>query len=304
MSKKADVELIKKLASEGKTVKQIAIETGYSEYTVRKWQKELDIKIKSTRTKLTQELLDEISKLVDEGLTNQEIADKFGMALSTVRGYIQNILNKETNSKRTKRITNKNFEFTQEQLEVIYGSLLGDMSMGINWKNARITINHGGDQEEYFDHKCEIFKDVLGKISKTPRYDKRTNKYYNRYAVRLLTHPIITEMYYKFYPNGIKTVSKEWLELLTPRSLAYWYMDDGSNSGVLATNGFSYEECLLIKEYFKNKWSLEVTIEHQKGKSGIQYVIYFTSNAKHAFYNLVKPYIIPSMEYKFKNWIP
>ena len=81
-------------------------------------------------------------------------------------------------------------------------------------------------------------------------------------------------------------------------------MDDGCNSGELATNSFSYEEVSLIKDWFKTKYNINTTIHHQKNKSGVQYLIYILVESRHRFYELVKPYIIPSMEYKFKNWNP
>lgn len=303
MSKKADVKLICDLANIGKTVKEIAIETGYSEGTIRKHLKELNIKAFSNKTYVSEEILEEIIKLNKLGLTNKQIADKLNMVPSTVRKYLKQN-NLETHSLRTKRISEKDIILTQEQIEVIYGSLLGDMNIGINWKNARITITHGTGQEEYFDHKCSIFKNILGKVNKTPRFDKRTNKYYNRYSVRLLSHPIFTKIYNECYINGVKTVTKEWLNKITPRGLAFWFMDDGNNRGILAVNSFSYEECLLIQQWFKDTYNISTTIEHQKNKGGIQYILYIKAESRPTFYKLVEPYIIPSMQYKFKNWNP
>ena len=88
---------------------------------------------------------------------------------------------------------------------------------------------------------------VLGKINKSDRYDKRTDKWYHRYAVRLLAHPYFTELYNQFYVNGVKTVTQEWCDKLTAESIAFWFMDDGCNSGTLATNSFSKEECELLQ---------------------------------------------------------
>lgn len=81
-------------------------------------------------------------------------------------------------------------------------------------------------------------------------------------------------------------------------------MDDDSNKGVLATNGFTKEEVELIKEWFLEKYELEVTIEIQNGKENPQYVIYIPSKTKPKFYNIIHEYIIPSMSYKFKGWTP
>lgn len=303
MSKKANLEWIKELVQQGKTVKEIALETEYAEGTIRKHLKSLGLRANSKKAYITDEVIQEIIRLNKDGLTNKAIGEKLNMNASTVRKYLlENGL--ESCSERSKSISKKELILTEEQLDILYGSLLGDMSIGINWKNARPSITHGTGQEEYFDYKCSFFKGILGNVCKTPRYDKRTDKYYDRYSVRLLAHPVFTEIYNFCYIDGIKTVTKEWLDKITPRALAFWFMDDGTNSGTLATNSFSYEEVSLIKDWFKEKYNINTSIHTQKSKSGTQYLIYILANSRPHFYELVKPYIIPSMEYKFNNWNP
>jgi len=76
-------------------------------------------------------------------------------------------------------------------------------------KLARAIISQGGNQEEYFDHKCKIFENILGKTCKTPRYDKRTKKYYNKFIAKTLSHEVFLKIREELYPNDIKTVTKE-----------------------------------------------------------------------------------------------
>ena len=285
------------------TVKEIIESTGYSECTVRKYIKENNLKVNSRRSKITDDVIAQIQKLVEEGKTNKEIALELKMSPTTTRKYTV-LCGKETNSVKNKPLKTEELILSKEQLEILYGTLLGDASIGMQWNEARVSFTQGGNQEVYFNYKCSFFKDLLGKINKSKRYDKRTNKYYSKYSVRFKCHKFFTEMYKKLYPNGIKTVTKEWLVEITPRGLAFWFMDDGSNCGVLATNCFSYEECMLIKDWFKNKYDIDVTIQNQKNKGGIQHIIYVKASSRPNFYNLVKPYIIPEMEYKFINWNP
>ena len=47
---------------------------------------------------------------------------------------------------------------------------------------------------------------------------------------------------------------------------------------------------------------LVTSLNHQKNKGGLQYLIYIKTESKQAFYNLIKDYIIPEMEYKFTQW--
>jgi hypothetical protein len=199
----------------------------------------------------------------------------------------------------TKKILNDvTVDFTDEQLEVLYGSLLGDMCIQKETINARASITQGGKQEEYFDHKCEIFKNFIGAVSKTPRFDKRTNKYYNKYMTRLSCHPKLTEIYNMLIVNGVKTITREYLDLLTPRSIAYWFMDDGCNNGTLATMCFSKEENEIIAKYFFEKHGIDATVS--KFSSGTGWTINFRKSQKVKLFKLIEPYIIESMKYKIE----
>lgn len=291
-------EQILKLHSQGKTCQEIREILGNSLTTIRKCIKEAGLSTNTKITRLDEEILSKVLILVEKGKTNAEIAEKLHMSPTTVRKYTTKILGKETNSVKTHSITNKALELTTEQEEILRGSLLGDMCLSTTSKLHRISITHGGEQEEYFDHKCNVFKNILGKINKTPRYDKRTQKYYNRYTVRLLAHPIFEILYNELYINGIKTITKEYLNKLTPRSLAYWFMDDGCNSGTLATNCFSKEECELIRDWLYIRYNIETTLQ----RNNKQYLVYIRTKSRQLFYDLVSPYFIPSMLYKINNW--
>ena len=59
----------------------------------------------------------------------------------------------------------------------------------------------------------------------------------------------------------------------------------------------------LAKGIF-DKFNIETTIELQTNNNNKQPILYILKKSRSSFYNLVKPYIIPEMEYKFKNWNP
>lgn len=298
-----DVNEIIRLTKEQKTPEEIGPMFGVTGGVIRNRLKELGVEPYRKITKKNKEILERIKNLLDEGKTNKQIADILHISPTTVRKYTYE-LGYDTNSERTKTLTNKEIELTQIQLEVLYGSLLGDMSLDTNWKNTRPTISQGGEQEEYFDHKCNIFKNLIGKPSKEDRYDKRTDKWYRKYSVRFLTNPIYNKIKEELYPNGIKTITKDYLEKITPRSLAFWFMDDGTNSGTIATNCFSLSECKLIVQWFKEKWNIECSIQKSKNAVDRQYLVYIKKQSRPIFYNLVIPYFIPSMLYKLNNWNP
>lgn len=293
-----DEELIIKLTKEGKRPVEISEITGVNVSYIRYRLNKLGIKPARKLLKLSNEILEKIASLHNNGKTNQQIANELQISPTTVRKYTTEFLHKKTNSVKAKSLCTKNIKLTELQLEVLYGSLLGDMSLGINGKHARPAITQGGKQEEYFDYKCSIFKNLIGKINKTPRYDKRTKKYYNRYVVRFLSNPLYDTIREELYPNGVKTITKAWLDKITTRGLAFWFMDDGCNSQTLATNCFSYDECQLIREWFFEKWGIKTTlhISHQNNKE--QRIIYFLKEGWEIFRELIRPYLIPSMLYK------
>lgn len=253
-----------------------------------------------SKIKPKKELLDKILILTNCKNTAKEIAKILNISPTTVRKYLHLYLNTSPYTKRNQDFK-KEYKLTNLQKEVLLGSLLGDMGMELKYKNARFSINHGGKQEQYFDYKCNIFNNFIKSINKKYRFDIRTNKYYNSYKTHSITNCCFNDIYNMFYINNKKIVTEDILNQLTPLSLAVWYMDDGDKTGVLATNSFSLEECILIKNYFKTKWNIDTTIQTTKNK---QYLIYFTKNGKKIFYSLTHKYFIPSMLYKIENWNP
>lgn len=288
------------LSENGLTCQEIKDQLGGSLTTIRKYIKEAGLQTNSKITRLNKEVLQNITNLLDNGYTNLEIATKLNMSKTTVRKYTH-MLNRDTNSFKKKRIVNKHIELTEEQEDLLYGSLLGDMSISKTQKSYRPSISQGGNQEQYFDYKCDVFKDLIGKPNKCKRYDKRTKKYYNKYSVKLLANNIYKKFYNLLYKDGIKTITDKWLSHVTPLGLAVWFMDDGSNCGTIATNCFTKDECLLIQQWIKSEYNIETTLQVQR-KKNIQYVIYIRKKSRKLFYNIIIPYIIPSMLYKLKNW--
>lgn len=103
-----------------------------------------------------------------------------------------------------------------------------------------------------------------------------------------------------------KYISKEILDLVNEKSLAIWYCDDGhlnlGRSGVvhgvdLHTEGFSYEEHLIIKDWFKKRWDLDVNIRAYRK----YYKTSFSGKDGLKFLKIILPYAHPLFAYKFVN---
>lgn len=301
MSKKCD-EVVLPLIKEGKTVQEIAKLTEFNEATVRLCGKRNNIDIKTIKTKIDNKLLQQIKEGVLAGEVNVDLAKRLGISATTCRKYTKK-LGLETNSVKTKPKVHEIIKLNKDQIQIIFGSLLGDLSIGYQGNECRLSFNQGGTHEAYFDYVCSFFKGLLGKVNKSDRYDKRTNKWYHKYAVRSLTNPIFTKIHNICYPNGKKTITEKQLKFLTPMGLAFWFMDDGTNSGTIATNCFSTEECELLIDWF-NRHNILASIQHGTNNGHVQNLIYIHVESRKHFYDLVEPYIIPEMMYKFVGWNP
>lgn len=190
-----------------------------------------------------------------------------------------------------------------EPFQMIIGSLLGDAH--INHKESYITVefSHCIDQAEYVEYKrkllgkyaCSDHKRVSGYGSQMKGFVVSSNLYINKY----ITNNCMTE-------NGKKIVTKQWCDDLTPISLAFWYMDDGSLSNRnnnslgerihIATNSFSMEECRLLQDALKNKFGINSSIHNKPCYKGN--VISLGVEDTRKFACLIAPYVCDCMKYK------
>lgn len=154
---------------------------------------------------------------------------------------------------------------TVEEQSVVLGSLLGDMSISKPKLNPRLAFTHGPAQIRYAHHKMQ----VLERFSWWSQEGNTSGFKVNSIGIRgsSACMPILENIWHIVCPDGSnkKVVTSRWLDLLDDRSLAYWFMDDGSTgfsqkrdaSGhktishvVLHTQGFSLEENHLMKDWF------------------------------------------------------
>jgi len=113
-------------------------------------------------------------------------------------------------------------------------------------------------------------------------------------------------MFYKFNElenKLVKTIPYEIEKYLTPLSLAIWFMDDGSNLGKgakIVTNCFTYKELQFLCEIIFKKYNLIVTL--QSGGKNKGYSLYINSKSMPLFSKIVKPYMLPSLNYKLGDY--
>ena len=165
--------------------------------------------------------------------------------------------------------------------EIMIGLLLGDGHIQKRSINGNSRFIYGQSSLRlhhlnYFNHVFELFKPYLSKDfnpKKRSFTDKRSNKKYSSVQFATLSLPCFN--YYKelFYNENKKIVPSNIQNLLSPRGLAYWIMDDGSlqNKGLhLNTYGFSNQDVLKLKSTLENMFgenTLKCSIhKHKKGE--------------------------------------
>ena len=189
-----------------------------------------------------------------------------------------------------------------EILEMLLGCLIGDSSITYKGDYLSVNFGHSEKQIEYLKYK----KRLLG------RYTTDEREYISGYGSRVIRFITKTNLYIEKYVkencliDRKKSISKQWAYSLTPISLAFWYMDDGSlrnreNDSLgcrmtLNTQSYSYNECELLRSALFDKFNIETSLGDKNTYKG--YVIILDVNNTKKFASLISPYVCSSMKYK------
>ena len=197
-------------------------------------------------------------------------------------------------------------ELSGVEWSVILGSLLGDLSITRAYPGStpRLQFTHGMDQVDYARHKTEVLSrlgwDFVSGVA-TSGYKK--GGLGCRGASSCM--PVFESVWELTRGGGSKSLTQGWLDRLDGRSLAYWYMDDGSvswskhsgnlNQISLHTEGFTREENESLATWLGTKGVRGVTVPTTKGYP----YLYLPRETAESFLSLVQPYAHASMAYKF-----
>lgn len=201
---------------------------------------------------------------------------------------------------------------TDSQKNLLVGTLLGDgnlqtLNAGRSWRYRAV---HKSAHQSYIEYKYEVLKNFC---ESPPRFssflDSKTKKVYSRFSFQTLSTDEFRyygNLFYKKDNNNLfkKFVPSNIENLLTPEAFAYWYMDDGalkwrgkSNAVRLCTDSFSTSEITLLKNVLQDKFSLKVSLQK---KDDIQRLCILEESYA-TLRNLILPYLLPSMYYKFPD---
>ena len=189
---------------------------------------------------------------------------------------------------------------SDRQMEILAGSLLGDAYIS---KRGAIQIEQGESQKRYLLWKYRELKSITsGKVSQVFRKKKT--------GLMTSSYRFFSKQYFRpwrkvMYRSGRKIIPVSVLDLITPLSLAVWYMDDGCKKNnysiVISTDGFSAVSLKKLRAMLQERWFINtrIVVKITAGKKYRRLTIGSYDLVR--FFGLIRPYIIPSMQYKISD---
>lgn len=195
----------------------------------------------------------------------------------------------------------KTLTLTKNQREILVGVILGDAHLETqnNGQTYRVKFAQSVAHKPYLDHLYDIFKDW---VLTPPKYKASNNVWH----FSTISHGAFRFYGHQFYgeKKGIPKLIHRWL---TPKALAYWYMDDGSmkskdSKGVLLnTHSFELSDIKRLCELLESRFKLQAWPRKQKHKDKEYYQIYISGHSYEQLRDLILPHLIPEMLYKFPS---
>lgn len=149
-----------------------------------------------------------------------------------------------------------------------------------------------------------LYGELKNIISRPPRIvssrSSKSGKIYSRWHFSTLSLKCLNSYYHKFYQKAKKVVPNDINKLLiSPLSLAIWYMDDGYRRNDcralrISSDSFNYNEQIKLTSCLNSNFTINCKLHKKAGA----WNIYIPVKSSDSFCTLVKPYIIPSMRYK------
>lgn len=200
------------------------------------------------------------------------------------------------------------------QREILWGLLLGDLhaEYSADGQKVRFAFEQSIAHKAYMEHLYELYKDWL---PGTKSMDQALRINRGNYVMKTSfseSFKFYADQFYELQ-NGrrVKRVPVLIHRWVTPRNLAYFYMDDGSmhsrehKAVIFNTQGFTKQDVqrlcdLLVQTYdCEAKPRKQTSTTKTTGEKKIQWQVEVSGNSYERMSELILPHIIPEMMYKF-----
>lgn len=291
-------ELLDLYINEVQTMEQIGIKFAVSTKTVRKWFKQYNIIskgfIRNSPRPPKEELISEYTTKTN---SIKDLAKKYGVGERSVKRWFQEYSIKPIRSVERKYYHLRKVPFTKKQREFIIGSLLGDGHID-NGKLKRFAVNHSDKQLDYIMYKKEVLNNFINMVRKNKPQKKRKSVAYN---LTTIGHQEFNFYHKLFYDNTKKVIRKGIENYLTPYVMAIWVMDDGHTRKYdmkLCTEGFTKKENEILRNAIYVRFGIGCNVSEYNNRGKKYYILTFNKKNSLKLCDLIKPYIISSMQYK------
>lgn len=196
-------------------------------------------------------------------------------------------------------------------LDILICGLLGDwwadLIPTIQIPSVRFQIEQGDNNSQYINYIGEILYELGYVNSPKPKLVHKSHldqKWENK-RITTFSFSHLVWIYSGFYSKGIKVVPS-WIEpYMSPVGLAHWIMQDGSRQKgqglYLATNSFTYQECLFLASILSKKYLLKTSVI----KTGVegQWRISVWKESMPKLATIIGEYLHPSMHRKLEDYV-
>lgn len=204
---------------------------------------------------------------------------------------------------------------------ILYGLAIGDGHISYRtrykdgkyrYEQADLIIGHGPKQKEYIEYKADLILSIFGgkrpKVSKT-KHTLNNGKTYTGWRIAK-TNRYFRQMHGVLYrQDRSKRITGQVLSYCDDKSLALWYMDDGSinqnknKSGEITSLSFRIctqftdeDEAKFVIEWLKDTFGIPAKYYLAKGKYDIGGGTQATLN----LVSVIKDHVHKSMLYKIQ----
>lgn len=197
------------------------------------------------------------------------------------------------------RLSNKDF-ITKSQQEIILGNILGDGSLEFNgFHGTRLQIKQS---EKYKDYVFWLYDELQNLCNSEPKQRADNSQWYfsTKHLERLT-------LWYRLFYSPNKQIPRNIGDLLTsPKTLAVWYMDDGSldwrpkdhYAFTLNTDCFSLKDVYLLREMLRRNFGINASVNNTLCRGKRYPRIYIGAEGRDRFLSLIEAYVLGCFSHK------
>lgn len=181
--------------------------------------------------------------------------------------------------------------------ETLIGIVLGDGYLEPHGRGIRLQVNHAERFKAYVEWK----RQELIELKPSPLHRQDNGGYpFWRFVTR--SHPYLAELRTLFYVGNRKVVPETIGRLLThPKSLAVWFMDDGTHdrrqgSVLFETQSFGPNDLERLRAVLCDNFDIRSAVHRSGVGRGSR--LYVSVEEAKKLAEIIEPYTLPELRYK------